>query len=343
MKHYRTKPLTEKGSLGFNNPLASTRPSTGRYKNGLSTFLLQKELSVYVGRFVWKGLPEGITGNLMETMLYYKGQLAFFKTGSKYYVLPFVYTGTLNHYGLPEKVLPIPFNGKVEDEKNPRGFIQEPKNALLYMDDTEHDEMDIAVILRERSGILTGMTYPTMALTSEIREKLVEHLILLRNNVILSQPVTYISVDTQDKANSLGNQFDNMLYDVLNGNVVQTIVGQLRLDKTTSEAPRMQAQQLWQSYSSLDALRLEGMGIINAGTFEKSERILQGEIAGKQSESKLVLEDNLLHRQLFCDMVNKYFGLQISVSLSKVNEDYQPVKEDDGRVGGFGEGDLDER
>lgn len=330
---HRTKPLTEKGSLGFNNKMRSTRPSNQEYRQGLDSLILQTELSTYVGRFEWDNLPKGITGNLIETMLYYKGQLAFFKTGAKYYILPFVYTGTLNHYGLPDKILPTPFNGKMTDDKNTKGFIQEPKTALLYNDGEEYNEMDIAVVLREHSSLMSGATLPSIVLTNQVRDKAVEHLVLLRNNIILSQAIKYISVDTQDKANSMATQFDNMLHDILNGNVVQTIVGQLRLDSTSSEAPKIQAQQLWQSFSSLNAMRLESLGILNAGTFEKNERVLEGEIAGKQSVSKLVLKDHLEQREVFAEMINRYFNLNVKVSISKELVEEKIRKEDDGRVG----------
>lgn len=339
MTHRRTKPLTEKGSLGFNNTPSTLRPSIQNYRKGLDTFILQKELSVYTGRFAWEGLPEGLNENLIETMLYYKGQLAFFKTGSKYYILPFVYTGTMNHYGLPEKILPVPFNGKIENDKNVKGFINKPKGAILY-NDPDHDELPIedkAIILRERSGLMVGNTLPTIVLTNEIRDKLSENLVLLRNNLILSQPIKYVTADTQDKVQSLNTQFNHLMHDIIQGNIIQSIVGQVKLNDVISEPSKLQTNQLWQSYSSLDALRLEGLGILNNGTFEKSERVLLGEIAGKQSESKLVLEDNLNQRKVFCELVNKHFSLNISVRISDSMEIDDDIDLEDGRVGGHGE------
>lgn len=337
----KTKPLTEKGSLGFNDVPLKSRPSIEEYRRALDSFMLQKELSVYAGRFVWEGLPKGLNGNLIETMLYYKGQLAFFKSGSKYYILPFVYTGTMNHYGLPEKILPIPFNGKIEDEKNPKGFIADPKIAVVYPDEEVYDEYEVAVVLRERSSLMIGFALPSIVLTDQLRKKLSEHLILVRNNIILSQPMKYVSVETQDKANSVATQFDSLINDVLQGNVIQTIVGHTKLNDVMSEAPKIDAQKLWQSYSSLDALRLEGLGILNTGTFEKHERILQGEIAGKQSESKLVLQDHLAHRETFCKMLKQYFNLDVTVKLNKaVLED--DTDYDDGRVGSTTGGIIDE-
>ena len=74
-----------------------------------------------VNRYNWINLPDGLTGELIERMLYYKGQVAFFymETDNTFYCLPYALDGSIDVYGRFTGITPIPFNGKAEskDEK----------------------------------------------------------------------------------------------------------------------------------------------------------------------------------------------------------------------------------
>lgn len=314
----KTKPLTEKGNLGFNNHVADLTASNVQYRLDINNTLLANELSTYVGRFVYEGLPKGLNTELIETMMYYKGQLAFFKVGLKYYMLPFVYTGSINQYGIQTELIPIPFNGMIEDKQYTK-FTDTNYKAIVF-GEHEVDKVDIdldrtAIVLRERSSMMLGATLPSIVVTNPIREKLGENVMLVRNNLILSHPIKYVNVDSQDKAGSVNSQTANLLNNVLNGNVVQAIVGQLKFDEVNSHPPTIQVQQLWQNYASLDSIRTTALGLVNNGAFEKRERVLTDEIQGKQIESKLILKDHLNQRKLWAELVNEYFDLNVSVRL----------------------------
>jgi len=312
----RTRPLTEGGSI-FNQQGKSIRPSTENYAQGLNNFFLMKELKEYVSRFQWNNLPKGLNGNIIETMAYYKGQLAFFKVASQYYILPFVYTGQINHYGIQEKLIPISFNGTVEDDKNKVTKFAGEKTAYVYEKSGMDEPIEsVAVVLKSGSSLYLNQAVATVVATNELRNKLVENLIIIRNNMILSQPMKYVSVPNESAAKSLQQQIDNLIYDILNGNIINTVVGSLTSTDINTEAPTMQPQQLWQSFASLDNLRMEYLGILNNGVFEKRERFLSDEVAGKQTVAKLLLTDDLVNRKIFCQLVNKIYNLNISVEIN---------------------------
>ena len=321
----RTKPLTEKGQL-FNLSGGKIRPSAEAYAASLSNFFLMKELKEFVSRFKWNGLPKGLNEKMLETMVYYKGQLAFFRIGTQYYILPFVYTGPINHYGIQEKLIPISFNGVVEDDQNKQTKFAGEKIAYVYEKEGMKDYAteDIAVVLRSGSSLYLNQVVPNIVATDEIRNKLVENLILVRYNMIIAQKMKYVTVANEAAAKSIRQQIDNMIHDILNGNVVDTIVGQLAFDEINSESPVLQPQQLWQSFASLDNLRMEFLGILNNGVFEKRERFLSDEVAGKQTVAKLLLTDDLLNRKIFCDLANEIFGLKMSV---EINPEIIPIEQ----------------
>ncbi len=333
----RTKPLTEGGSLGFNRTPKSIKHSVMEYQKSLDNFFVQKELNEYVGRFKWEGLPPGLDENILETMLYYKGQLAFFKLADMYYVLPFVYTGPINQYGVQQRLIPISFNGVIGDDKSEdknKPFATEREAIFYERDITGIDKEDLAIVIKSNSSLYLNNVIPNIVVTNEIRDKLAENLILVRNNLILSQPMKYIMAQNEKQADSLRMQVDNMMAELLNGNVVQAIVGPLSLEDFNSEKPGLQAQHLWQSFSSLDNLRMEYLGIMNNGVFEKKERFLTDEVAGKQTVSKLLLQDGLDHRKRFCKLANKYFGLDIKVDISEIMKPVLQEEPDNREVGG---------
>lgn len=66
-----------------------------------------------VNRFVWYGLPDGLTGQMIESILYYCGQLAFFynESDEKFYALPYALDGQIDVYGRWLGVTPLPYRG----------------------------------------------------------------------------------------------------------------------------------------------------------------------------------------------------------------------------------------
>lgn len=72
-----------------------------------------------VNRYKWYNLPSGLTGEMIERILYYKGQLAFFymETDDNWYALPFALNGTIDCYGRFLGITPLPFNGTTDDKK----------------------------------------------------------------------------------------------------------------------------------------------------------------------------------------------------------------------------------
>ena len=62
-----------------------------------------------VNRYVWYNLPCDLTGQELERMLYYKGQLAFFyfKDLDEFYFMPYALDGTIDFYGRFNTIHPV--------------------------------------------------------------------------------------------------------------------------------------------------------------------------------------------------------------------------------------------
>ena len=72
-----------------------------------------------INRYVWRNLPKGLNSQLLERILYYKGQGAFFYMPSNetFYFLPYALNGSIDVYGRFTSITPLPFNGSTANEK----------------------------------------------------------------------------------------------------------------------------------------------------------------------------------------------------------------------------------
>ena len=62
---------------------------------------------------------------------------------------------------------------------------------------------------------------------------------------------------------------------------------------------------------SIDNIRLMGLGLQSGGIFEKKAHLLQSEAQMGQGDVSLILNDGLLRRQHFCNIVNSIWGLGV--------------------------------
>ena len=84
-----------------------------------------------INRYTWYNLPDTLDGQLLERILYYKGQGMFFymKTDNSFYFLPYALNGTIDCYGRYTGVTPLPFNGTAQDGKEKPwidGLVRKP-------------------------------------------------------------------------------------------------------------------------------------------------------------------------------------------------------------------------
>ena len=86
-----------------------------------------------VNRYTWFNLPKGLTSELIERILYYRGQGMLFMLDDKFFFLPYALNAPekstgIDVYGRFTGVTPLPFNGTSNDGKNDNPWIQ----GLIY-------------------------------------------------------------------------------------------------------------------------------------------------------------------------------------------------------------------
>ena len=84
-----------------------------KLKEDIRKQLRIQDEQVAVNRYTWYNLPSSLDGQLLERILYYKGQAAFFymPTNGSFYFLPYALNGSIDVYGRFMEITPLQFAG----------------------------------------------------------------------------------------------------------------------------------------------------------------------------------------------------------------------------------------
>ena len=291
-------------------------------KADLKKFLRIIDEQDAVNRYTWYNLPTDITGQELERLLYYKGQLCFFyvKDLDKFYFMPFALDGTLDFYGRYNTVHPVPMTSGEDDPKTYKAqaaLLSTMKlnckyGVVLPEDLTINDFYSDTVLLWDYTKQLSQLITPRQILNDSLLDTMAEIIPYMKTNMKLSSGIKGLRVDNADTAGEVNDANQAIDDAAVNCSAYVPIVGKVEFQDLANSSA-MQAQDYFQTLQALDSLRLSSYGIENGGLFEKKAHILQSELDAITSNIGLVMQDGLAIRQNFCDIVNSIWGLHIWV------------------------------
>ena len=280
-----------------------------------------------LNRFTWYNLPDGLDGQLVERILYYRGQGMFFyvKELDKFFFLPYCLDGSIDIYGQYTSVRPLPFNGSTETTKdgklNPIAkYITNLSREPLYDMQLEELTPDIfttkCVLLHDYSKQISQTVIPRQTLNDPLLDVMSDCIPFLRTALLNSTGVSGMRVNSQDEAMNVklaSTAIDNA---ALSGEKYIPVIGNVDFqDLTTGQVAK--SEEFLLTMQSLDNFRLSLYGLDNGGLFQKKSHMLEAEQELNAGTVGLVMQDGLTIRQKFCDIVNSLFGLGISCEISE--------------------------
>lgn len=276
-----------------------------------------------VNRYTWYNLPAGLNGQLLERILYYKGQGAFFymETADKFLFLPYALDGSIDVYGRFTGITPLPFGGTTKADEKPKawidGLILEPSYDVILPEDLTYDDlMKKCVLLQDYTPQISQTVLPRAALQDSLVDVMADCVPFMRTALKSATGVAGMRVATEDEySNVLAASYAHEQA-ALKGDKWVPIVGQIDFqDLSTSNVGT--AEDFLIAMQSLDNLRLSLHGLDNGGLFQKRSHMLQAEQETNNTNVGLVLQDGLTNRQRFCDIVNSIWDLGIYVDVSE--------------------------
>ena len=273
-----------------------------------------------INRFKWYNLPSGLTGQLIERILYFKGQGAFFyiPTDDNFYFLPYALSGTVDMYGRFTKITPLIFAGgnKTDDKPWIDGLIRKPVYSIKLDEMDEQFFTESCVLLKDYSPAICETITPRCVLNDPILDVMADCIPFMRTSLISGTGIKGMRVDDSDQYKMVQDASKNIASAALKSEMYVPIISNLEIQELTN-GPISKSEEYMLSLQSLDNFRLSTYGLENGGLFQKKQQMLQAEQAMNGGNVGLVMQDSLTIRQEFCDIVNSIWGLGISVEPSE--------------------------
>lgn len=280
-----------------------------------------------VNRFTWYNLPDGISGQLLERILYYRGQAILFYDDDteKFYFLPYALSGTIDPYGRFLQVKALPFlGGSTTSEKGKKLYtwatdkIRKPIYSIeeIYEDyiknngKTSYDVKECCVILKDYTPQEGENILPRKDLQEPIINLMSEAFPMARTNLIANCGIQGLRVSEEDTKKQVEVMNQMIKRSAINGEPYTAVFGPTEFQQLTGGGTS-KVQDFLMYMQSLDNYRRSCYGLKSGGVFEKKAHELQAEAMVNQSNTDLIYNDSLKNRQNFCDLVNLIFGLQI--------------------------------
>lgn len=270
-----------------------------------------------VNRYEWYNLPDGLNGQLLERMLYYKGQLAFFymEANDKFYCLPYSLNGNQDVYGRFMSISPLIFNGSYTKNKKEKDveFIPGMVKKVYYdisEDPTWDTYIDGAVILKDYTPQLDETIISRQIIQDPLLDHMAEVLPLARTSLFNNSGTRGMRVNDETQAESVRDADRIIKQAALSGSSLVPIVASLEFQDLGSNTP-LRSEEYLLYLQALDNYRLSLYGLGNGGLFQKKSHMLESEQQMNQSTNTFVLKDGLKHRQEFCNLINRIWGLGV--------------------------------
>ncbi len=272
---------------------------------------------VAINRYKWFNLPSSLDGQLLERILYYRGQAAFFymPANGKFYFLPYALSGSIDVYGRFMGITPVQFAGGTTSNESGKekpwinGLVKIPVYQVPF-ELTEEMLKDGCVLLCDYSKQLGEIIIPRKDIQEPLLDAMAEAIPLARTSLIANCGVRGIRVQGEDDAINVINAAKTIEKSALNGYPYVPIQANTEFQDLTS-GNVLKSEEYLLYMQALDNYRLSLYGLSSGGLFQKKSHMLEAEQDMNAGRSKLAYDDGLALRQKFCDIVNSIWGLGI--------------------------------
>lgn len=314
-------------------PIKVTSSAPCNIKENIKRLIRIQDEQDAVNRYTWYNLPEGLNGQMLERMLYYKGQLCFFyfKEMDKFYFMPYALDGGIDFYGRYIGVHPIPFSGGTTDEEKAQASKQmtilsakklKPTYDVMTPENLFKEGLSAldtrCVLLKDYTEQLSQTVTPRQMLNDGIIDIEAECIPFMRTALLRATGVKGMRVGNQDEQSNVEAANNSMLNAALTGAVNIPIIGQVEFQEL-NDGQVGKADEFMMALQSLDNFRLSTYGLDNGGLFQKRERkiVAEQEMNAGGGSVGLIMQDGLSIRQRFCDIVNSIWGIGIWCDVSE--------------------------
>lgn len=291
--------------------------------DSLFSIMKQQNMIETFERYMWVNVPFGLTADLIERLLYFRGRGVFYYNDKvdKFQFLPYALNGTIDEYGRYTACNTLPFTGVDSEQKGngkekPQSYIYE-NLELIY--DLPYDEDSIRKIRENKTvGIILNDSSLSISQQPVIRSNYVKPILhmmatlmeIINASMYGAADANIIQVENESEFSSIKQQIEAINFQILKGNRFIPVIGSMPITPIkTSNTTDLEG--LFGTFNSLTNFLKSITGVANAGVFDKKAHLLQEEQKLNGSNSDDIYYNGLRQRQEFCLMVQAYYGYPI--------------------------------
>ena len=290
-----------------------------------------------VMRYSWYNLPDGIDGELVERMLYYRGQLAFayIKELDKFVILPYTLSGTkdngsaLDEYARYNTIKLVAFSATdtvKTESKDPRKTLSTILSALTFKVQYSvlegeielSDVLESAVILKDYTSQLSETNIPRKEIQEPIMDLEAACFAYANTAMINSTGVTGMRIPNEDEQQNVFNMNRSVERAALNGEKAIPVVGAIDFQELTGGKVGT-SDEFMVMAQAIDNLRLSLYGLDNGGLYQKKSYVNDSQTQMNSGCPNDVYHNGLMIRQKFCDIVNSIWGIGVYCEAAEFN------------------------
>lgn len=239
----------------------------------------------------------------------------------KYYFLPYALDGTIDVYGRYVSVTPLPFNGTANDgdDKKPKPWITGLTRECQYSlkeDVDDNSKSEKCVLLHDYSQQMSQTNISRQVLNDPLLDIEADMLPFARTALLNSTGVLGMRVNSQDEYSNVEAASRSINRAALEGKKYIPVIGNVDFQEMTG-GDIAKAEEFLMTMQSIDNYRLSLHGLDSGGIFQKKSHMLESENEMNEGKSSFTMQDRLYQRQKFCELINKVFGLNVSVKVAE--------------------------
>lgn len=316
-------------SIGMNPrtglPLKADGECGCSIKEAIRAELRKNDKQIALNRYKWSGLPEGLTAEIIETVLYTRGQGMFFynENDNKFYFLPFVLQAPTNStgldcYGRMVGVSPIPLVGGITNDKGEiqpwiPGYVKTPIYEPHIYFVTPEDYTNKCVLLYDYAHAVNEPNIvPMQTLQQGIIDVMSECIPYAQTALINATGINGMRVNSEDEVGEVNNANNQVKNAALQGRRFIPIRSKNGLDfQELAPGQVAKVEEFLLAMQSFDNFRLGQYGIGEGSVFTKKAHMLESEQSMNQGNVGLIYNDGLLLRQYAAICANSLWGTNI--------------------------------
>lgn len=333
-------------------------------KVAIKAEIRKNDKQIALNRYKWSNLPVGLTPEIIETVLYTRGQgmMFFNENDEKFYFLPFTLHAPTNStgldcYGRYLGCAPIPLSGgTVDTEGRPQpwipGYYKEPIYEPHLTEITPDDYINKCVLLYDYShAVNETIITPMQQLQEGIIDIMAECIPYAQTSLINATGIAGMRVSSEDEIKEVIKANNQVKAAALQGNrflPIRSITGSDFQELAGGQVAKVEEFLL--AMQSFDNFRLGQYGIGEGSVFTKKAHMLESEQSMNQGNVGLIYNDGLLLRQymclcayslwgvnMWCEAVETIAGVDKNMDgeISEENDGQKPLDHPD-NVGGTG-------